>query len=71
LVGVGSGHPVDSSDIAEFSALAASAGTVVVGTVLASRARPDAKYFVGTGKAEEIRAFAEANEADLVLVDQT
>ncbi|MDP9090605.1 MAG: GTPase HflX [Pseudomonadota bacterium] len=71
LVGVGIGHPVDPSDTAEFVALAASAGTVVVGTVLAARARPDPKYFVGTGKAEEIRAFAEANLADLILVDQT
>jgi GTP-binding protein HflX len=71
LVGVGIGHPVDPTDIAEFAALAASAGTVGLGTVLATRARPDPKYFVGSGKAEEIRAFAEAHQADLVLVDQT
>ena len=71
LVGVGIGHPVDPNDIAEFAALAASAGTVSVGSVLAARARPDPKYFVGSGKAEEIRAFAEAHQADLVLVDQT
>jgi GTP-binding protein HflX len=71
LVGVGIGHPVDANDIAEFAALAASAGTIAVGTVQASRARPDPKYFVGSGKAEEIRAFAEANSADLILVDQT
>jgi GTPase len=71
LVGVGIGHPVDPNDIAEFAALAASAGTVAVGTVLASRPRPDPKYFVGSGKAEEIHAFAEAQRADLVLIDQT
>jgi GTP-binding protein HflX len=71
LVGVGIGHPVDPDDVAEFAALAASAGTVIVGTVLASRARPDPKYFVGSGKAEEIHGFAEAQQADLVLVDQT
>jgi GTP-binding protein HflX len=71
LVGVGIGHPVDPSDTAEFSALAASAGTLRVGLVLASRPRPDPKYFVGTGKAEEIRVCAEANNADVVLVDQT
>jgi GTPase len=56
--------------MAEFAALAASAGTIEVGTVLAARARPDPKYFVGSGKAEEIRVFAEAQQADLVLVDQ-
>jgi GTPase len=70
LVGVGIGRPVDPNDIAEFAALAASAGTLEVGTVLATRVRPDPKYFVGSGKAEEIRVFAEAQKADLVLVDQ-
>ncbi len=70
-MGVGIGHPVDPNDTAEFAALAASAGTLVVGTVLGSRARPDPKYFVGSGKAEEIRLCAVANEADVVLVDQT
>ena len=39
--------------------------------MLATRARPDPKYFVGSGKAEEIHAFAEAQQADLILVDQT
>ena len=71
MVGVGIGHPVDPSDMAEFSALAASAGTVAVGSVLSTRPRPDPKYFVGSGKAEEIRACAETHQADLVLVDQT
>jgi GTP-binding protein HflX len=71
LVGVGIGHPVDPNDTAEFRALAASAGAACVGLVTASRARPDPKYFVGSGKAEEIRACAAENEADVVLVDQT
>ena len=71
LVGVGIGHPVDPNDAAEFSALAASAGTIEVGAVVANRAKPDPKYFVGSGKAEEIRAFAEQHHADLILVDQT
>ncbi len=70
MVGVGIGHPVDPHDTAEFKALAASAGTVGVGLVLASRPRPDPKYFVGSGKAEEIKACADANDADVVLVDQ-
>jgi GTP-binding protein HflX len=71
LVGVGIGHPVDPNDTAEFAALAASAGTLRVGQVLASRPRPDPKYFVGSGKADEIRACAEESSADVVLVDQT
>jgi len=68
---VGIGHPVDPYDTAEFKALAASAGTLGVGLVLASRPRPDPKYFVGSGKAEEIRLCAEEHAADVVLVDQT
>jgi GTPase len=71
LVGVGIGEPVDPNDAAEFSALASSAGTVSVGVIFANRAKPDPKYFVGSGKAEEIRAFAEEHQADLILVDQT
>jgi GTPase len=62
---------VDPNDTAEFTALAASAGTLCVGQIFASRARPDPKYFVGSGKAEEIRLCAEANTAELILVDQT
>ena len=62
---------MDPNDTAEFSALAASAGTLGVGLVFATRARPDPKYFVGSGKAEEIRACAEEHDADVVLVDQT
>jgi GTP-binding protein HflX len=68
---VGIGHPVDPSDTAEFRALAASAGTLGVALVLATRGRPDPKYFVGSGKAEEIRACADEHDADVVLVDQT
>jgi GTP-binding protein HflX len=71
LVGVGIGHPVDPNDTLEFQALAASAGTLGVAVVLASRARPDPKYFVGSGKAEEIRAVADEHQAELILVDQT
>jgi GTP-binding protein HflX len=70
LIGVGIGHPVDPHDAAEFKALAASAGAIPVGVMLASRPRPDPKYFVGTGKAEEIRVRAVELGAEVVLVDQ-
>jgi GTP-binding protein HflX len=56
--------------MAEFKALAASAGTLSVGVVLATRPRPDPRYFVGSGKAEEIKACADEHDADVVLVDQ-
>jgi len=71
VVSVGIGHAVDPHDTAEFEALAASAGASAVGLILASRPRPDPKYFVGSGKAEEIRACADQHDADIVLIDQT
>jgi GTP-binding protein HflX len=71
LVGVGIGQPVDPYDTSEFAALAASAGTAGLAWVLASRARPDPRFFVGSGKAEEIKACAELHAADVILVNQT
>ncbi len=38
-------------------------------TITGRREKPDPRYFVGTGKADEIRLEAEANEADVILVD--
>ena len=54
-------------DLAEFQELAVSAGAQVVGLVTGTRRVPEAKYFVGSGKAEEIRATVLATQADLVL----
>jgi len=71
LVGVGIGRPVDSHDVAEFRSLAASAGTVCAAMLFATRGRPDPKYFVGSGKAEEIKVCAEEQLADIILVDQS
>ena len=40
-------------------------------TVAGRRDRPDPKYFVGTGKADEIRQLVEQQQADLVLFNHT
>ncbi len=69
LVRIGLGSPLSGEDLREFSALATSAGAVPVGVVTGSRRSPDPRYFVGSGKAEEVRLRAEEAEADLVLVD--
>lgn len=57
----------DPYSLSEFVELAVSAGAVPVETVQSSRAAPAAKYFIGSGKAEEIRALVENRVADLVL----
>jgi GTP-binding protein HflX len=69
LVRLGLGVPVDPEDLQEFRQLAVSAGTEPVATVTGRRERPDPRYFMGSGKADELRAVAEANDADVLLVD--
>ena len=69
LVRLGLGAPVDPEDIAELTQLARSAGAQPVVTVTGRRDRPDPRFFVGSGKAEELRQAALAHEADVVLVD--
>ncbi|MGB5599302.1 MAG: GTPase HflX, partial [Thiothrix litoralis] len=60
-----------TQDEKEFAELADSAGAQVVGFISGSRQRPDPRYFVGTGKAEEIRQLREARDAHLVIFDHS
>jgi GTP-binding protein HflX len=69
LVRLGVGAPADPEDIEEFTQLARSAGAVPVATIAGRRERPDPRFFVGSGKADEIRASAAEHAADLILVD--
>jgi GTP-binding protein HflX len=55
----------------EFQELARSAGAEISGIVTAPRDRPDARYFVGSGKIEELAELVEETGADLVLVSQS
>ncbi|MBN1379663.1 MAG: GTPase HflX [Gammaproteobacteria bacterium] len=57
----------DPYSLAEFHELAVSAGAVVVTAVEASRTAPDSKFFIGSGKAAEIKALIESADADLVM----
>jgi GTP-binding protein HflX len=69
LVRLGIGAPADPEDILEFEALTRSAGAVPVMSIGGRRDRPDPRFFVGTGKADEIRAAALEHNADVVLFD--
>ncbi|MBN1460652.1 MAG: GTPase HflX [Armatimonadetes bacterium] len=55
--------------LAELSLLAETAGVEVVDTITQKRNRPDPVYFVGKGKAHEIRPIKGETEADVLLVD--
>jgi GTP-binding protein HflX len=69
LVRIGLGDPVDPEDLNEFTQLAVSAGATPVATITGRRERPDPRFFVGSGKADQIRMEAEAQGADVILVD--
>jgi GTP-binding protein HflX len=58
---------VMQEDLFEFQELARSAGAEEVAVITGMRHAPDPKYFVGTGKADEIRACVELHEAEIVL----
>src|SRR5580658_8360527 len=69
LVRLGLGAPVRPEDLEEFARLARSAGAVPVATITGRRDRPDSRYFIGSGKAEEIASTARAQNAELILFD--
>lgn len=63
-------HAVSQKDeLQEFKELVSSAGADLVTIVTGARRSPDSRYFVGSGKAEEIRDVVEREEADVVLVN--
>ena len=56
-------------DLDELKELTKSAGAETVHVVTGSRHRPDPKYFVGTGKLDEIKLAVQAHEAEIVIVN--
>ena len=69
IVHVAIGHAWSGEALAEFRELARACGASVVAEVTGTRARPDPRFYVGTGKADEIRDVLVREGADLVLVD--
>ena len=56
-----------AEDLDEFKELAISAGAEIAAVITATRSAPESKYFVGSGKAEEIRVAVQASGAQLVI----
>jgi GTPase len=67
LVHLDIGHAAEADEREEFSLLATSAGAEIVGTLGGSRARPDPRFFIGTGKVDELKALVESSGASLVI----
>lgn len=55
--------------LAEFEELALSANAEILDCVVGTRATPDAKYYLGKGKAEEVSQLVKTLDIELVLVN--
>ncbi len=63
LVSLDFGEPDYDESLQELRQLAISAGMDIRATIEGRRPKPDAKYFIGTGKAEELAATMKATES--------
>jgi len=70
LLHVGLGRHCYADETQEFKALAESAGAVVDAEVSALVNRPSSRYFVGSGKVDEIAAAVADANAEVVLVNR-
>jgi GTPase len=71
LVGVDLGLPHFDAELEELGLLAQTAGLAPVARVTCKRKAPDAALFIGSGKADEIKALAAETGATEVLFDQS
>jgi len=69
LVCVGLGRAPEQDRIEEFTALARSAGALVLDVMPVTRKSPEPRFYIGTGKVDEIKARIAELQADLVVVD--
>ncbi|MBG9386823.1 GTPase HflX [Caenimonas sp. DR4.4] len=71
LVGVDLGLPHYDAELEELGQLAETAGMTPVARVSCKRKAPDTALFIGSGKADEIKALAAQTGAQEVLFDQS
>ena len=67
LVGIDFGAGDFNASLEELSLLAQSAGAIPITTITAKRSSPDAAYFVGSGKADEIGHACVDQNIDIVI----
>ncbi|RRJ82314.1 ribosome rescue GTPase HflX [Aestuariirhabdus litorea] len=61
----------EREDPREFEELVSSAGALAVAFISVSRLQPSARFFVGTGKVEEIRQLVVAHQAEVVIFNHS
>lgn len=69
LVGIDMGLYNAQVSMDELEELARTAGAVVAAKIIQKRDKPDSATYVGAGRLEEIKAFTEANDVDLLIFD--
>jgi GTP-binding protein HflX len=69
LVHLDIGAVSDPEEMQELRLLAKSAGAEVVGELRGSRSVPDARLFIGSGKADELKDLVDGGQAELVIFD--
>ena len=69
LVGIDMGLYNAQVSMDELEELARTAGAVVAAKIIQKRDKPDSATYVGSGRLEEIKAFTEANDVDLLIFD--
>ena len=67
LVSVDFGEADYADSLQELEQLGLSAGLVLRGTLEGKRSTPDAKYFIGSGKAEELKLMMQATDAGVAV----
>lgn len=67
LVNIGLGGPAEPEEQQEFEELARSAGAEIVARMGGQRRSPDPRFFIGSGKTEELREQVERSRAELVV----
>lgn len=69
LVGLDLGTYNAEISIDELEELARTAGAVVAAKMLQKREKPDTATYIGSGRLEEVKEFAQANDVDLLIFD--
>ena len=69
LIGVDFGLYDAETSIDELEELARTAGAVVAAKMLQKRDKPDTATYIGSGRLQEVKEFAEANDVDLLIFD--
>ncbi len=69
LVQVNFSEKGELKDLQEFTELAIAAKAIVLDSLIVTRKSPDAKFYLGVGKAEEIKDKIQELNADIVLIN--